>query len=173
MSKREIFQRRPALWLPATLGFLQFCAQRVRPRSRDVEGSQSGLLGQRERSALRLTAGEAERAGATNFNGTGAGDVDVEFGHPALFPRDPYGQTPSGPEASNSTFWPRRRQGGQKVEGTGVALQQHFTDGGRSPKIRIYLEHTRVVGAEEVVGKGALEDPQALPGELPLRQPRP
>jgi len=55
-----------------------------------------------------------------------------------------------------------------------MALEQHFGDGGRSPEIPVYLEPTRGVEIEKVVGHMVPEElPQVLPGQVPLKQPRP
>ncbi len=105
---------------------------------------------------------------------SGGRHLQPDLGCAAALPFDADGHAPSGSKTRHLTIWPRRRKSRQDVERTRVALEQHLTDGGRSPEVGIYLENARVVRTEEVVRERAREKGlQALPGQMAFQQPRP
>jgi hypothetical protein len=54
----------------------------------------------------------------------------------------------TGTQSFEMAFFPYRRQSGQQLDFSVMALQQHLCDASRTAKVTIYLE--RRMGAEEV-----------------------
>ena len=99
--------------------------------------------GRLELQCLLLALGKVDLA---HFFAVAHGEVGIlvgaEDGFPELsgLPYEADANVAPGAEAANLAIRPRRRQGGQQVELSGMALQEHLRDACAASEVTVYLE---------------------------------
>ena len=114
------------------------------------------MRGEDEVGGAGRGGGEVEGVGAVGDGGGEAGvGVDLGAGQAAVGEVDVDGEVASGAESADASGGPRCGEGGEEVDASGMALEEHFGYAGRASEVAVDLEWGVLV--PEVVGGAVFE----------------